>query len=169
MIEGDEGRLKKFTAFREDVFRVCLGLTRNLQDAEDLCQSVFLKAFSKQRDLKNPESAKIWLLRIARTTCLDHLRKNKRRAAVRLEIPAVPDAAPPRPDPVVAADPALRRIKEAVLGLPRRQREVFVLREYGELSYKAMAAVLKTRPGTIMSRLSRARRAVAEAVREGET
>jgi RNA polymerase sigma-70 factor (ECF subfamily) len=169
LIEGDEGRFQKFTAFREDVFRVCLGLTRNLQDAEDLCQCVFLKAFSKQRDLRNPESAKIWLLRIARTTCLDYLRKNQRRAAARLEMPAVPNVAPPRPDPAAAAGPALRRIKEAVLCLPRRQREVFVLREYGDLSYETMASVLKTRPGTIMSRLSRARRAVAEAVREEET
>ena len=77
-----------------------------------------------------------------------------------------PAADLPSPEWLSEMGDDLRRLKEAVRRLPRRQREVFVLREYGGLSYEDLASTLGVRPGTIMSRLNRARRAITAAVQE---
>jgi len=81
---------------------------------------------------------------------------------------AVPDTAadPHTPEAVSEAKESLRRLKEAVHSLPKKQREVFVLREYGGLSYEDLARVLNLRPGTVMSRLNRARRAITAVMKE---
>jgi RNA polymerase sigma-70 factor (ECF subfamily) len=166
LTEPGDGLFEKFAACREDVFRVCLGFSRNFVDAEDLCQDVFVKALARADDLREPGKSRIWLLRIARTTCLDHLRWTKRRPTVPLD--RFPGALkdPGQPEAPVAAAPDIGRVKDAVRRLPRKQRDVFVLREYGGLSYEEIALTLKTKLGTVMSRLSRARRAVARIVEE---
>ena len=161
-----DGFYEGLSGHREDIFRICLGFSRNVADAEDLCQDVFLKAILRRDDLRDPGGARIWLLRIARTTCLDRIRRDRRRPTVSLEVLSDPAAAaiavPPPADP----GPALRRIKEAVGRLPRKQREVFVLREYGGLSYEEIGRTLEIKAGTVMSRLNRARRAVAAEAKE---
>lgn len=166
MTAPDDGRFRELTGYKEDVFRVCLGFSRNVADAEDLCQDAFLKAFARAGELRQPGSLRIWLLRIARTTCLDHSRRMRRNP---IELAGVvPDTAadPHTPEVIAEAKYSLRRLKEAVRSLPRKQREVFVLREYGGLSYEDLALVLKLRPGTVMSRLNRARRAITAAMKE---
>jgi RNA polymerase sigma-70 factor (ECF subfamily) len=166
MTASDDGRFRELISFREDVFRVCLGFSRNVADAEDLCQDAFLKAFARAGDLRQPGSLRIWLLRIARTTCLDHLRRMRRSPIDLADV--VPDtAADPRtPETVSEANASLRRLKDAVRSLPKKQREVFVLREYGGLSYEDLGRVLKIPPGTVMSRLTRARGAITAAMKE---
>ncbi len=162
----NEAQADGLLAWREDVFRVCLGFTRNSTEAEDLCQDVFLKALARRNTLRNPEAPRIWLLRVARTTCLDHIRRQKRRPTVRLA--SLPAAARVEdvPDPPADLEAQRARLKEAVDLLPRRQREVFVLREYGGLSYEDIARTAGIKVGTVMSRLNRARRAVIETARE---
>jgi RNA polymerase sigma factor (sigma-70 family) len=92
------GLFGKLTAYREDVFRVCLGFSRNAADAEDWCQDVFLKAFAKAEDLRDPGGMRIWLLRIARTTCLDHHRRRQRFPTVPIETLPEPAADLPTPE-----------------------------------------------------------------------
>ncbi len=162
----DDGLFERLAAFREDVFRVCLGFSRNAADAEDLCQEAFLKAFARKSDLRHPDGSRIWLLRIARTTCLDRIRREKRRPTVSLDSLPRPVGDEARSDPPAGEESALNWIKAAVGRLPRRQREALVLREYGGLSYEEIALTLKIKPGTVMSRLHRARRAVAGAAKE---
>ncbi len=165
---SEQALLDGLLAWREDVFRVCLGFTRNPADAEDLCQDVFLKAFARRDTLRNPGAPRIWLLRVARTTCLDHIRREKRRPTVRLDnLPGAARVEDP-PDTPSDLEPRLARLKAAVGLLPRRQREVFVLREYGGLSYEDIARTAGIKVGTVMSRLSRARRAVIDAAREDD-
>lgn len=176
---GSDGLFGRLTAYREDVFRVCLGFSRDAAEAEDLCQDVFLKAFARGSDLRNPEGARIWLLRIARTTCLDQIRHDGRRPTISLEALPRGIASPetmgsqaaesvrlPGEDLQARRESALALVKAAAARLPRRQREVFVLREYGGLSYDEIAATLAIKLGTVMSRLNRARKAVAVAVRQ---
>lgn len=166
MTTPDEGLIESFAACRDDIFRLCLGYSRNVTEAEDLCQDVFVKALGRRDSLRSPEGLRVWLLRIARTTCLDGLRRAKRRPTVSLESHPGPIPDEAASDPPADPGPGLRVIKDAVRGLPRKQRDVFVLREYAGLSYREIAATLKTRPGTVMSRLNRARRSVIRAARE---
>jgi len=155
----------RLAAYREDVFRLCLGFSRNAADAEDLCHDVFLKAFARVPGLREPAGMRIWLLRIARTTCLDHHRRLRRLPTVPMD--SAPDAAavPPGPEGLSEANEERLRLKAAIRALPRKQREILVLREYAGLSYDDLARILHVRPGTVMSRLNRARKAVTAAFR----
>jgi RNA polymerase sigma-70 factor (ECF subfamily) len=66
------------------------------------------------------------------------------------------------------ASERLASLKTAISRLPKKQREVFVLREYGGLSYEELARVVGAKSGTVMSRLNRARTAVASFLKEAE-
>lgn len=154
----------RLAAYREDVFRVCLGFSRNAADAEDLCHDVFLKAFDRADDLREPSTMRIWLLRIARTTCLDRHRRLRRRPTVPLDAAPDPPSEAPGPERAGEILEDRARLKAGLRSLPRRQREILVLREYGGLSYEDLARTLDLPAGTVMSRLNRARKALAEAL-----
>jgi RNA polymerase sigma-70 factor, ECF subfamily len=164
--EETAGLGEKMMSYREDVFRICLGFSRNPQDAEDLSQEAYLKALRKIGTVRDPGALKPWLLRIARNTCLDHQKKGRlfrlfKRSVSRDDAREKPTReGPPHIQENVA------RLKEAVRLLPGKQREVFVLREYGHLSYAELAETLGLRQGTVMSRLNRARRAVLDFMNE---
>lgn len=59
----------------------------------------------------------------------------------------------------------LRLLKEAIQKLPKKQRDVFVMKEYGDLSYEEIAETLDIKLGTVMSRLNRARQAIKEQIK----
>ena len=108
MTEPGDGLFERLAAYREDVFRVCLGFSRNSADAEDLCQDVFIKAFARGDALRNPGGSRIWLLRIARTTCLDRIRRERRRPTISLDSQPRHEVAQALPDPPARARPRPR-------------------------------------------------------------
>ncbi len=146
-------------AHKEKVFLICLGFSRNPADAEDLTQEVYLKAHKNIDTVKDSESSKYWLFKVTRNTCLDFHRKHKHRR----HFPLGPEHEQPEsitPESQLVSREQLQSLKAAINQLPKKQREVFILREYGDLTYQEMADVLKINKGTIMSRLIRARRAL---------
>lgn len=153
---------------RELIFRICLGMCRNSADADDMAQETYCKAFAQCRklaELADEEHAKLWLCRVARTTCLDHLRKMKARSFFAW----VPEEEPKTcmdPEAVLVHSEEVSLFRTALARLPRKQRDALVLREYGQLSYREISAVLGIKEGTVMSTLLRARRRVHAAVRE---
>jgi RNA polymerase sigma-70 factor (ECF subfamily) len=158
---------ERMMTYQEDVFRICLGFSRNPLDAEDLSQEVYLKAFRKIGTVREPGALRAWLLRIARNTCLDH--QKKRRLFWLFQGSATPADA--QEDPTQQKDlharETLAKLKEAVRRLPKKQKVVFVFREYGHLSYTEIGETLGLRLGTVMSRLNRARQAVRKWMNEG--
>ena len=154
-------------SYREDVFRICLGFSQNASDAEDLAQDVYLRAYKNIDRIHAPYAVKEWLCRVARNAGLDH---QKRQRVVRMFQARASDPIPaPGPQYLPESsenDERMRALKQAIGRLPRKLREVFVLREYGELSYQEVARTLGLKEGTVMSRLSRARAAVTNSVRE---
>jgi RNA polymerase sigma-70 factor (ECF subfamily) len=166
-LDAEETRLfEELMAWREDVFKICLGFSRNPSDAEDLSQDVYLKALRKIGTVQNPGAARSWLLRIARNTCLDHRKKTRLFQLFKDRAAAGEPRAPAAQEDRGEAPERLARLKRAVAKLGRKQKEVFVLREYGELSYEEIAGTLDVKIGTVMSRLNRARRSVAGFMRE---
>jgi RNA polymerase sigma-70 factor (ECF subfamily) len=133
-------------------------LTRDDHDAEDLVQTAYLRALKSVGGLSgaNPRA---WLLAVVRNVCYTWLRREKARA------PASPfdeevhgaglDATSPE-QPLLRED-RVRLVRVAVEELPPDLREVIVLRELEELSYREIAAVADIPLGTVMSRLARAR------------
>lgn len=131
---------------------------RNDQDAEDMVQEAYLRAF-KSFDNFYGVNARPWLLTIVRNTCYTLLAKNRTEGlAVSIEDELV-DLEGPGPDPETFL---LKRenkqlFKQVLEELPLEFREALILRELEELSYKEIAEIAGIPPGTVMSRLSRAR------------
>lgn len=147
------------------VFHICLGYSINPSDAEELYQDVYMRAWQDIGSVRVRDSARPWLLKIARNTCLNHLRKTRqdRRLFNDNQFPAVERDTP---ETSIIRNELGLALKGAVQRLPARFRDVFVMREYGQLSYDDISETLGIKIGTVMSRLSRARRSVLEELKE---
>jgi RNA polymerase sigma-70 factor (ECF subfamily) len=140
-------------------------LTRNDHDAEDVVQEAVLRAYRFLDGLRG--EARPWLLAIVRNSCLSWLQVNRPADVAGFDERAI-DLQPSDEDgpEVLAARGFDRRmLNEAIAALPAQFREVLVLRELEDLSYKEIARIAGVPIGTVMSRLSRARRLLAESLR----
>lgn len=142
-------------------------LTRNEHDAQDVVQEAYLRAFRFFGGFHG-SNARAWLLTIVRNTCYTWLRHNRSPElsddfdeAVRAKESDEPD---PETQQVLKAQTEL--VNSAIEQLPIEFREVMVLRELEELSYKEIVAVTGIPIGTVMSRLARARKRLHESLRE---
>ena len=166
--EANSGEIMVFERLlihQEIIFRICLGYSRNYAEAEDLAQEVYLKAYQSLPSLRDSSSAKDWLIRIAKNACLDR-QKNLRTQGIWLRRRAREMDFESPTSAEESLEGRLLQLKRAIRRLPRKLRTIFVLREYGHLTYEEMAAALELKKGTVMSRLSRARRQVAAALQE---
>jgi RNA polymerase sigma-70 factor, ECF subfamily len=133
-------------------------LTRNPDDAQDMVQEAFLRAFKFFDTLRGADS-RAWLLTIVRNTCYTWLQQNRPHV---LATPFDEDMHSGESD---SADPATlalqnashQMLTRALEELPAEFREVVVLRDLEGFSYKEIAEIAKIPPGTVMSRLARAR------------
>ncbi|MFO1468518.1 MAG: sigma-70 family RNA polymerase sigma factor [Steroidobacteraceae bacterium] len=145
-------------------YRFALGLARSPADAQDLVQDAFLRAFRGFDGLRG--EARPWLLTIVRHCFLNTLEQRRRVAAVSLsdeeEAPTALQLPAGDEGPEEATIRADHRHKlEDLLGLlASEHREVLVLREIEELSYRDIASIAGLPIGTVMSRLARAREAL---------
>jgi RNA polymerase sigma factor (sigma-70 family) len=138
-------------------------LTRDPVEAQDLAQEAMLRALRYFHAFRG-EDARPWLLRIVRNTWID---LGSRHAAEKVPLEAIEDRAGDGPDPEqnALAIERRRQIAAALAGLPAEAREILVLREIEDLSYKRIAMVLDLPIGTVMSRLARAREKLAACLR----
>lgn len=134
-------------------------LLGNSQDAADAVQDAFETVLTRPGAYdagKGP--LKPWFMRVVRNRCLDMLRLRRGDSG---GVPEVADAGP-GPEGAVAEAQESLRLRRALAMLDRDKREIIVLRDYLDLSYAEIAAVLGVAPGTVMSRLHRARIALKE-------
>ena len=149
----DEARLfKELLTYKDTVFWICLGFSKNPHDAEDLTQDVYLKAYLKMSSLKNQSKKKEWLYRIARNTCLDHIRKISGFTCSQLE-PGDNPVDTNTPESLAVYREDFQRVKTAIQQLPQKQRDVFILKEYAELSYQEIAVTRKTMSAIVVEEL----------------
>ena len=157
---------EKLMTYQKIVFLICLGFSRNASDAQDLAQDVYLKAYKNIGTLSELSLAKVWLFRIARNTCLNFQKKHRLDRISNFEITRKMKD-PQTPESEMIHQEQLLLLKGTIHKLPKKQRDVFVLKEYGGLSYQEIAKTLKIELGTVMSRLNRARLAIKKRI-EGE-
>ncbi|HEX4383563.1 MAG TPA: sigma-70 family RNA polymerase sigma factor [Myxococcales bacterium] len=140
-------------------------LVRNDHDAEDVVQEATLRAL-RFFDGFSGENPRAWLLTVVRNSAYTFLTQNRTKAE---ETPAEAEPSAETPESLFLTSTQHRVLNEAVAALPAEFREVFVLREVEGLSYKEIAEAAAIPIGTVMSRLSRARRQLRSAVdRENE-
>lgn len=137
-------------------------LVKNRQDAEDVVQESFAKAYQAV-DRFRGEDARAWLLAIVRNTSLNFIQRRRPKAEVEWS-ENLPEPADGEPGPETRLIQQARRdrVRTAIEQLPREFREPLVLREIEGMAYKEIAWVLKVPMGTVMSRLSRARKLLLE-------
>lgn len=154
--------------YQTPIYRLCFRMTGNADDAADLTQEAFLKAWRALDSFRFDASFSTWLYRLASNLCLDFLRAEKRRAV----LPLIHDDAEgdelslDPPDPAPTPEQAALRAEEqaqlaaALKALEPEQRQILTLRVVNDLSYTEIAEILGVREGTVKSRLSRARDAL---------
>lgn len=151
-------------AYKESVFRICLGFSKDPWDAEELAQDVYLRAYQKIETLKDPNLVRAWLFRIAKNICIDRARKNRSKRPHELN-PNSLLIERKTPESLLCDQERLQILKKVIRQLPAKLKEVLVLRAYAQLSYREISSVLKIKEGTVMSRLNLARQAVMDKMR----
>ena len=167
---GDrEARRELFERFREPAYRVALRITGRPEDALDVVQDSFIRAFDRLADFQQEAGFQTWLLRIVSNRALDLLRARKVRLAIPLdsgddERRYEPPAADPLPGAELEQGELADRLRRVIETLPPDQRAVFALYATGELTYGQIAETLGIPIGTVMSRLFNARRRLKAAL-----
>jgi RNA polymerase sigma-70 factor (ECF subfamily) len=150
--------------YQRRVYGVALRIVRAHDTADDVAQEAFVRAWRAldRFDLGRPFGP--WVCRIAANLAVNHVRSPRAREEGLPEGHAETPSADPSPLGAVLDVEARRLLDEAVAGLSPEQRAVFVLRAVEEMSYEEIAGTLGVSPGTVMSRLFRARERLAKAL-----
>ncbi len=153
--------------YEKKIYRLGLNITGNVQDAEDVLQETFLKAFKHLPDFRADSRFYTWIVRIAVNEGLMKLRKRRSDKTVSLDDPmegeegeVVPrDFADwkPNPEQLLAQAELERILRDAGQALPPTFRTVFLLRDVEGLSTEETAELLGITPGAVKARLFRAR------------
>jgi RNA polymerase sigma-70 factor (ECF subfamily) len=144
-------------------YRFARWLCRSPGDADDIAQEALLRAFRAFDSLRGGD-VKAWLLTIVRNCHATAMQQQQRRATVPLpedHEEAVHDASP-GPESASLADDERRTLDRLIAALPEEHREVLLLRELEDMSYREIAEVTQVPIGTVMSRLARARAALRD-------
>ena len=140
-------------------------LMRNEQDAQDVVQEAYLRAFRFFPGFRGG-NARAWLLKIVRNTCFTLLHANRplQDAAEFDENFSTPDYHAPNPEELLLQNDSGTLLHKALENLPASLREVLILREIEGMSYREIAEITGVPVGTVMSSLSRARGRLRQAL-----
>jgi RNA polymerase sigma-70 factor (ECF subfamily) len=159
---GDQDAFAELVSlYRERIHRLVYGLLRDRDEAEDVTQEVFIKAFYRISSYKGQSAFYTWLYRVAVNAATDWRKKWWKRKGLSLsESPTGPEGLPDeraRPERLAHGRELGRHLEDALEKLPEKYRTILVLREFEGLSYEEIGRVLSLRKGTVESRLFRAR------------
>ena len=154
---------------RDKIYARAYSMMRNEEDAIDLSQEAWVKAWQRLNQFQRESSFSTWMTRIVINLCLDQLRRQKRLRAESIEAMEEESGGVERLMPVVTVNPTegleraeLRaRIDRALNQLSEAHRTVLVLHEFEQMEYKLIAKTMGCSIGTVMSRLFYARRKMA--------
>ena len=144
-------------------------LTRNDHDAEDVVQEAYLRAFRFFGGFRGGDS-RAWLLTIVRNVYFTWARRNDAQASAAVADDTVESIESPslNPEARLLQTADSEQLRQALDDLPPEYREVIVLRELEELSYKEIAEIAGVPLGTVMSRLARARKRLQQCLMASE-
>ncbi len=149
------------------VYRAAYAVVRNRDDAEDIAQETFVRAYQSISRFDETRPLFPWLYRIARNLCLNRIKRVTKREAELPEFDYLPDAAAGPEESAIAAEER-QLVRRAVGRLPDQHRQIIELSHFQECSYREMADILDVPMGTVMSRLYNARRKLRELLETDE-
>jgi RNA polymerase sigma-70 factor, ECF subfamily len=164
-IAGDLGAFEQLVEqHRDGVVRVA-GRIVGRQDAEDVSQDAFLRAFHRLGDFRGDAPFRSWLLRIAHNAALDHLARRRAEPVVPETFDASEQSAQRPPAERLEVRERIERLERKLRGLSPQHRVVLVLRDAEGLSYEEIADITATPLGSVKGRLHRARREFIDMLR----
>jgi len=172
---GDVSAFEELVArHRDKVYSRAFSITRQEQEALDVSQEAWIKAWQRLGQFQQESSFTTWVTRIVINLSLDQLRRQKRLSAQSVEELDAESGGVERQMPIVVGNPTAgleraelrRRIDEALGRLSVEHRTALVLLEFEELEYKEIAKRMKCSLGTVMSRIFYARRKLASLLRD---
>ncbi|MBQ6465148.1 MAG: sigma-70 family RNA polymerase sigma factor [Oscillospiraceae bacterium] len=154
------------TAYEKNAYNLALRMLGDPQDAEDVTQEAFLKAYQSLSSFRLDSRFSVWLYRIVSNLCLDQLRRRQRRPeqSLTVENDEGEEAQQDVPDENFSPEALLERkltreaVRRGLDALPDEQRQILLLRELEGMSYEEIGQALSLEPGTVKSRIFRARK-----------
>jgi RNA polymerase sigma-70 factor (ECF subfamily) len=148
---GDETAFNELvTRHRKDIYFLAMGLVGTQDDAEDLAQDAFVRAYESLPKFRGQSSFRTWLYRIALNLCLNEVRKRKVRRLISLDNPGTPIVSrEAKPDEAIEEAEQQKQLAAAVGKLPPQQKRVFALRYFSEMTYAEIAETLDRKIGTV--------------------
>ncbi|QJX49007.1 sigma-70 family RNA polymerase sigma factor [Hymenobacter taeanensis] len=135
-------------------------------DADDLTQDVFVKVWNNLANFRRDASLYTWIYRIATNECLSFLASKRRRFFLPLHDVGAELATKLEADPSLAGDDIERRLQKAILRLPDKQRLVFNMKYYDEITYEQMAEITGTSVGALKASYHHAVKKIEQYVTE---
>ncbi|MBR1566423.1 MAG: sigma-70 family RNA polymerase sigma factor [Oscillospiraceae bacterium] len=167
VLQGDVNAFEKLvTEYEKAVYAIAQRMTGNPEDAADMTQETFIKAYNSLSSFRGDSKFSVWLYRIANNVCLDFLRSKNRRPTVSLSTEdddgeeTQLDIADESQSPELLLESSLTRdaVRRGLDSLPPDYKQILLLREIQGLSYEEIAAALDIESGTVKSRIFRARK-----------
>ena len=157
-------------ANQKNVYNLAMKMTKNEEDALDISQEAFLKAYRRLEGFRGESKFSVWLYRLTYNLCIDFLRKNSAAKTISLDYEdtsgdikplEIPDLRNLPEDNAIRSE-TRKNIAESINELPLNHREILVMREVTGMSYDDISASLGINTGTVKSRLARAREKLVE-------
>jgi RNA polymerase sigma-70 factor (ECF subfamily) len=149
--------------YQRQVYNLAYRMLGNAEDAGDLVQETFLRAYGALASFRQDASFLTWLYKIASNLCIDQLRSRKARSALSLDVeleegrePAA-DSRNCSPEELAIRDSVQDVVQRAISNLPEKYRVVVVMRHLQDMSVEEIANVLEMPTGTVKTHLFRAR------------
>ena len=171
VLDGDANAFEDIVReYERNVYNIALRMSGDREDALDISQESFLKAFHSLRSFRGDSKFSVWLYRIVSNTCLDFLRERKRRTEVPLvrgddegeaEQTEIPDESL-APEALLERKLTREALRRGLESLPEDQRKILLLREIEGFSYEEIADILSLESGTVKSRIFRARKKLCD-------
>ncbi len=171
VLEGDTNAFEELVLeYEKKVYNVALRILGNSEDAADMTQEAFIKAYNSLSGFRGDSKFSVWLTRIVSNLCLDFLRSRNRRPTISLSMEdddgddVQLDIADTRQSPELLLERSLTResVRRGLRSLPEDYREILLLREIQGLSYDEIAAALNIEVGTVKSRIFRGRKKLCD-------
>ena len=167
VLQGDVNAFEKLVLeYEKSVYAITQRMTGNAEDAADMTQETFIKAYNSLSSFRGDSKFSVWLYRIATNVCLDFLRSRSRKPTVSLSMEdddgeeVELDIADESQSPERLLERGLTRdaVRRGLNALSPEYRQILLLREIQGLSYEEIADVLTLEVGTVKSRIFRARK-----------
>jgi len=170
VLKGDLPFFKELVdRYQKRAYLFARGMVHNSDDAYDLSQEAFVRAYKNLKKFDKAYPFKVWLFHILSNLCKNHLRQKRTRTRVMVdseESAHLAVSATDSPDAAYQKSQTQAIVRKGIARLPEKFREIIILSHFQDMSYEQMAQVLDIPRGSVMSRLYYARLKLREILQE---